>query len=66
MDSSIKKALKRYDKNKPTLKCSNCGMWKNIEINDKNLFKKLGYYICMNCGKIIKENIPILKKRFIY
>jgi len=55
MDSAVSKALRRFDKNKPTLKCDNCGFWKNIEETEKSLFKSLGYYSCMNCGKIIKK-----------
>jgi len=55
MDSAVSKALQRFDKNKPTLKCDNCGFWKNIEETEKSLFKSLGYYSCMNCGKIIKK-----------
>jgi len=53
MDSAVNKALQRFDKNKPILKCDNCGFWKNIEKSDKLLFERLGYYSCFSCGKII-------------
>lgn len=53
MDSSIRKALMRFDKTKPILKCSNCGFWKNLEKDDKFLFERLHRYTCLNCGKTI-------------
>lgn len=55
MDSAIGKALERFDKNKPILKCDNCGFWKNIEKTDIILFEKLGSYSCMNCGNKIRS-----------
>lgn len=61
MDSAVRKALKRFNKNKPYLKCDNCGLWKNIEKPEELLFKNLGYYSCFNCGKILKKK-RIIKK----
>lgn len=53
MDSMIRKELERFDKTKPILKCSNCGLWRNLAKSDKILFEKLGRYTCMQCGKLI-------------
>ena len=50
MNSAVRKALQRFDDNKPIIKCLNCGFWKNIEKSDTFLFERLGYYSCFNCG----------------